>query len=171
MHKKTWITRRIVETLIIELVSSLIPYIFVIAGIIPSTRGGYIGYFSALALIFLILNYRVLYAHFWALRFNIKKYLMVNLSLWGCLTSLSLIGLNIFSNSVYTAFFGYTKPFRQIFYMSAFSSAVLFWALYVILIIFVLVKILYFDWDYRQFLEERYDRELERFETMEEKND
>ena len=160
-QNKTYLFRRIIEALIITLISSCSVYILVIADIIPSTRGGYIGGFGASALIFLILNYIVLYAHFWALRFNIIKYLAVNLSILGVMTALSLIGLEHFSSGVYTAFFGYTKPFRQMFDMTAFSSACVFWALYLILIIFVIIKILYFDWSYRQYLEELYDREFE----------
>ncbi len=170
---KAWVQRRIIEAIVISLVSSFVIYMLVIMQIIPSTYKGYVGGFGCAALIFLILNYIVLYAHFWAVKFNLLTYAAVNLSIFAFMVFINLIGLRCFSDNIYTLIFGYTKPFRQILKLTPVCSAALFWVIYLVLMAFVPIKIFYFDSNYKRWRIKKANYEADKLKDitfMEDKN-
>ncbi len=149
MEQKNYILRRIVETVVIEVISSGILFILIMAGFIPSTRIVYIAVFGLSAVLFLELNSHVLYCHLRALEFNPRRYLAINLSIFAAIAGINMVMLKFYSGAVYTAFFGYTKPFRQLFRVSSLQSALIFWGLYLLVIVGVLLKAAYYDLEYR----------------------
>ncbi len=154
MTEKTYyVMRRILETIGVMLISSGVIYWLIVAELIPETRESYVAVFSISAALFLVLSYINLCNHFWALKFNIKKYLIVNLFIFLLLAAIGFVALKYGSNAVYTAFFGYTKPFRQMFNASNLLSAIIFWALYLLDIFAVLIITLFFDKEYRKIMQ------------------
>ncbi len=142
--------RRILEVFGTSLLSSCVLFILILANLIPATRAAYIVVFTISAMVFLVLNYFALFRHFWALTFDIKKYLTVNLSIFAFFVISSLITLRFGSPELFTAFFGYTKPLRQILTISNLSATLIFWAVYLALIFGVIIEILFLDKEYKK---------------------
>ncbi|MBQ3054458.1 MAG: hypothetical protein IJC89_06135 [Clostridia bacterium] len=116
-HKKTHLMRRITETAVIEVISSVLIYLIVISDSIPDTIKSYVAIYTISALVFLALTGFVLKSHYRALYKRTKRYLKVNLSIFFIHGVFNIIGLKYFSDNLYTALFGYTKPLRPIFKM------------------------------------------------------
>ncbi len=131
-------TRRIIESIIIMLISSLPVYIIYKMGFIPDTRLAYFIAFAIDAVIFLVLSFFVLPAHLMAVMGSIVRYLFVNVTILAAFAAASILMLHYkVSGDLYTALFGYTKVFAA-FDVSTTISAVLFWFIYLAEIVLIL---------------------------------
>ena len=123
-------TRRIIESIIITLISSVPIYLIYKLGFIPNTKLAYLISFSIGTIVFLGLNYFVLPAHLMAVRGSNIRYILVNGTICALLAGASLLmrHFNV-SGDMYTALFGFTKVFAA-FDIPATISAILFCGIY-----------------------------------------
>ncbi|MBQ3054459.1 MAG: hypothetical protein IJC89_06140 [Clostridia bacterium] len=148
--QETFILRRLIETVVIELVSSVLIFLIVYTGIIPSTTAAYTAIYSISAVLFLLPTYIVLSAHFFALDFNIKTYLKINLPIFFIMGIINAFSLKFLDSLHYTVFFSYTKFLREVFKTLEIGryrlySSMAFYALFFLTIVVAMVKNLIFD--------------------------
>ncbi len=144
-----FIKRRITESIVISLLSSLIPYFIIWVASVEFTRANYILTFGLSAICFLALHYVVLTAHFRAVKLNISVYMKVNSSILCGFLILDIMAHKFLSSNLYTALFGYTKSFRQLLDVSGSVSSAIFWGLYLLTILSVFIIPFCFNKKYR----------------------
>ncbi len=166
-EKTGFIRQRCLEMAFVVLVSSVPLYLLVVSGVLSSTKAAYIAIFGASSAIFLALSSVVLYRHFWAVDFDIRKYIMVNFSITAVLMAGNYITIiYALGGHLDMALFGYTTPLRPVFQTfgvsdtaSAVWSATVFWLIYIVLIALVVVKVFFFDGRYRDYLQQMEEQE------------
>lgn len=148
-------SRRLTETIAIMLVSSIPVFLISLIVPVPSMfwyEVMYIGLFGLSAALYLWLSTVVLRAHLLAV-FDVKPYILTNCTILILQGLFCIAGLLWFPSNLYTAFFGYTKPFRRIILMIAMNmpqyfgwltvtklawiSAIIFWLIHFIQIIII----------------------------------
>ena len=126
------------ECVLTIVVSSIPVYMISVIGVIPVTNANYFLIFFASLIIFMILSFLHLSNYIMVVEETLP-YILTNgvlflMQFFGCVWA-----LRVLPDVVYTAFFGFTKPFRA-FGITPYNSALIFYGIYLLEIIYFPVE-------------------------------
>jgi hypothetical protein len=117
--------RRIIETIIITIISSIPIFILIKVGFVAKTNSAMVTAYAVDAFIFYILNAFVLRGHLIAVK-SVKKYFLANLLILAVHGAACVFAKKFMPNVVYEAFFGFTSLFCYLYMPRKLSVTIIY---------------------------------------------